>query len=77
MLGAAPQSSSRRDYSPLHASGEVGELGLVPEESEFDQERGREIDRAVVEGYRRIPPTQGERAEALASLREAIAEEPW
>jgi Arc/MetJ-type ribon-helix-helix transcriptional regulator len=40
-------------------------------------ERGRAIDRAVVDGYRRVPPTAGERAEALASLREAIMEEPW
>jgi Arc/MetJ-type ribon-helix-helix transcriptional regulator len=35
------------------------------------------VDRAVVEGYRRLPPTRADDAAALASLREAIAEEPW
>jgi Arc/MetJ-type ribon-helix-helix transcriptional regulator len=39
--------------------------------------RRRAIDRAVVEGYRRTPPTRAEEFAALASLREAIAEEPW
>ena len=37
----------------------------------------REMDRVVVDGYRRIPPTEAEGAGALASLREAIIEEPW
>jgi len=40
-------------------------------------ERRRETDRAVVEGYRRIPATATEKDAAVASLREAIAEEPW
>ncbi len=40
-------------------------------------ERRRSTDRAVVEGYRRVPPTQAEEVAALASLRDAIAEEPW
>lgn len=40
-------------------------------------ERRRADDRAVVEGYRRIPPTPEEEAAALSSLRDAIAEEPW
>lgn len=39
--------------------------------------RRRALDLAVVDGYRRIPPTPAEEAVALASLREAIAEEPW
>jgi Arc/MetJ-type ribon-helix-helix transcriptional regulator len=39
--------------------------------------RRRAIDRAVVEGYRRTPPTRAEELAAMASLREAIAEEPW
>ena len=43
--------------------------------AELDR-RGRD-DRAIVEGYRRVPPTQVERAAAIASLRDAIAEEPW
>jgi Arc/MetJ-type ribon-helix-helix transcriptional regulator len=40
-------------------------------------ERRWAVDRAVAEGYRRHPPTTAEDAAALASLREAIAEEPW
>lgn len=34
-------------------------------------------DRAIVEGYSRLPPTAAERDAALGSLRDAIAEEPW
>lgn len=40
-------------------------------------ERRRKTDRAVIEGYRRIPATAAERNAAIASLREAIVEEPW
>ncbi|MDQ6928302.1 MAG: ribbon-helix-helix protein, CopG family [Actinomycetota bacterium] len=40
-------------------------------------ERRRKTDRAVVEGYRRIPVTAAEKDAATASLREAIIEEPW
>jgi Arc/MetJ-type ribon-helix-helix transcriptional regulator len=46
-------------------------------ETVMELERRRRLDRAVVEGYRRVPPTPAERAAAIASLREAIAEEPW
>ncbi len=35
------------------------------------------IDEAIVDGYRRSPPTTAEDNAAMASLREAIAEEPW
>ncbi|MBA2274681.1 MAG: hypothetical protein H0W21_12400 [Actinobacteria bacterium] len=40
-------------------------------------ERRREVDRSIIEGYRRKPPTHAEEAAALESLREAIVEEPW
>lgn len=40
-------------------------------------ERRRQTDRAIVDGYRRIPPTAAEHDAAIASLRDAIAEEPW
>ena len=43
----------------------------------MELDRRRRTDRAVVEGYRRVPPTVAEREAAIASLREAIAEEPW
>ena len=37
----------------------------------------RRTDRAVVDGYTRQPPTETEEHAALASLREAILDEPW
>jgi hypothetical protein len=36
-----------------------------------------EADAAIIEGYRRVPPTEAEFDVAVASLRDAIAEEPW
>ncbi len=35
------------------------------------------IDRAIVDGYRRVPAAAGDDASAMASLRAAISEEPW
>ena len=46
-------------------------------ETVMELERRRRTDRAVVDGYRRVPPTPAEREAAIASLRDAIAEEPW
>lgn len=40
-------------------------------------DRRRAADTAIAEGYRDAPPTDAERAAAIASLQEAIAEEPW
>lgn len=40
-------------------------------------DRRREVDRAIVDGYRRHPPTESEQKAAITSLRDAIAEEPW
>lgn len=40
-------------------------------------DRRRATDDAIVDGYRRIPPTGPELDAAIASLRDAIAEEPW
>jgi len=42
-----------------------------------DAERRRMVDEAVVEGYTRIPPSASEKAAAMASLRDAIADGPW
>ena len=39
--------------------------------------RSQQTDRAIVEGYRRTPPTTVEHDSAVKSLRDAIAEEPW
>lgn len=40
-------------------------------------ERRRKTDRALVDGYQRTPLTAAEKGAAIASLREAITEEPW
>lgn len=40
-------------------------------------QRRQRIDQAIIEGYRRLPATAAESSGAIASLREAIAEEPW
>ncbi len=42
-----------------------------------ESEHRRTIDRSIVDGYRRTPPTSADDAAALDSLRSAIAEEPW
>ena len=41
------------------------------------RERARLADLAIAEGYRRQPPTPGETRSAVASLRDAILDEPW
>ncbi len=40
-------------------------------------EREREIDAAIVAGYRRCPPSPAEDRAAVAELRAAIEDEPW
>jgi Arc/MetJ-type ribon-helix-helix transcriptional regulator len=40
-------------------------------------EHRQQIDRAIVAGYQRTPPDAVEDDAAVASLRDAIAEEPW
>ncbi len=46
-------------------------------EAVMELDRRHLTDLAVVEGYRRTPPTEIERKAAIASLRDAILEEPW
>jgi metal-responsive CopG/Arc/MetJ family transcriptional regulator len=41
-----------------------------------DEEKVR-IDREIIEGYERIPPTEEEMAWAEAGVREDIEEDPW
>ena len=62
----------RRGVFPTRAAAVRAGIELL---AELEERRG--VDRAIVDGYRRSPPTAGEDAAALASLREAIAEEPW
>jgi Arc/MetJ-type ribon-helix-helix transcriptional regulator len=42
-----------------------------------DQAERVRIDRALIAGYRRLPPTADEEAAARAALRAAIEDEPW
>lgn len=46
-------------------------------EAILELNRRRVTDEAVVDGYRRVPPTAAEREAAISSLRDAILEEPW
>ena len=46
-------------------------------EALVELDRRRRDDRSIVAGYQRTPPTDAETAAAIASLRDAIAEEPW
>lgn len=46
-------------------------------EAVLELDRRRLTDLAVLDGYRRTPPSEAERQAAIASLREAILEEPW
>jgi Arc/MetJ-type ribon-helix-helix transcriptional regulator len=46
-------------------------------EAVADSQRRRQIDRAVIEGYRRIPAGETEHEAAVASLRDAILDERW
>ena len=46
-------------------------------EAVAESERRRKTDRAVVAGYRRVPAGKAEHEAAVASLRDAIREEPW
>lgn len=46
-------------------------------EAVADLDRRRLTDQAIVDGYRRLPPTEADGHAALASLHDAITEEPW
>lgn len=46
-------------------------------EAVAESERRRQVDQAVIEGYQRRPAGVAEREAAIASLRDAILEEPW
>ncbi len=46
-------------------------------EAVAESERRRQVDQAVIEGYQRRPASAAERQAAVASLLDAISEEPW
>ncbi len=39
--------------------------------------RRHRVDLSIIDGYRQQPPTDADAAAAVASLRDAIAQEPW
>lgn len=46
-------------------------------EAVLELDRRRLTDQAIVDGYRRVAPTEAEGQAAISSLRDAILEEPW
>jgi Arc/MetJ-type ribon-helix-helix transcriptional regulator len=46
-------------------------------EAVTESQRRRQIDRAVITGYQRTPAGDADHESAVASLREAIVDEPW
>ena len=46
-------------------------------EAVLELDRRHLTDLAIIEGYRRTPPSNADREAALASLRDAIVDEPW
>lgn len=46
-------------------------------EAVLELDRRRLTDQAIVDGYRRVAPTEAERQAAISSLRDAIIGEPW
>jgi hypothetical protein len=68
-----------RAIDELVASGRASRAAVIVEAIDrlvADLERER-IDRAIVEGYTRIPQTEDELAWAEWSAEQSIREEPW
>jgi metal-responsive CopG/Arc/MetJ family transcriptional regulator len=68
------------DLDGLVADGRVASRSegvRVALEQLVDEHRRRRIGEEIVEGYRRIPETDEEIAQAERATRASIAEEPW
>jgi Arc/MetJ-type ribon-helix-helix transcriptional regulator len=70
-LDVLDQLVARGAFASRAAAVRAGVAALV------EADRRHQDDLAIVEGYRRVPPTSAEHSAAVASLRDAIAEEPW
>lgn len=70
LLVALDELIARGVYESRAAAARAGIEAVV------ELDRRRLTDQAIVDGYRRIPPTAVERDEAFSSLRDAILEEP-
>jgi Arc/MetJ-type ribon-helix-helix transcriptional regulator len=71
LLTALDDLVARGGYETRAAAVRAGVEALL------ELDRRRVCDQAIVEGYRRAPPTEAERQAAIGSLRDAILEEPW
>lgn len=86
MLFAMPQLVTR---VPAELAAQIDELvaaGVFASRSDavrrsleqaIDEHRRRRLGEAIVEGYRRIPPTEDELEGLDAAVREMVEEEPW
>jgi Arc/MetJ-type ribon-helix-helix transcriptional regulator len=71
LLAEVDELVARGIYDSRAAAVRAGLVAVV------DSERRRQIDRAVIDGYRRIPAGETEHLAAVASLRDSILAEPW
>ncbi|MGH9064050.1 MAG: ribbon-helix-helix domain-containing protein [Acidimicrobiales bacterium] len=71
LLGAVDQFVAEGIYESRAAAVRAGMEAVV------ELHQRQRTDRAIVAGYSRIPASKAETSAAIASLRDAIAEEPW
>lgn len=71
LLDALDDMVQRGRYVSRAAAVRAGLVALA------EADRRHRIDENIIEGYTQVPPTPTEDAAAGASLRAAIAEEPW
>lgn len=71
LLAGLDELVSRGAYESRAAAVRAGVEAIM------EIERRRQVDRDVIEGYRRKPVKKAERDAAIASLRDAILEEAW
>jgi len=81
-----PQLVTRVDAELVDAVDRLVSDGVVASRSEavrmgleqlVDRSRRAEIAAAILDGYRRIPPSEQELRRAEQGLRALVAEEPW
>ena len=86
MLNAMPQLVTRVDQRLVEAVDRLVADGVLASRSEavrlgleqlVDRARRAEIAAAILDGYRRVPPTDDELRRAGDGLQALLAEEPW
>ena len=71
LLAALDDLVARGVYESRAAAARAGIEAVV------ELDRRLLTDRAIVDGYRRVAPTDAEREAAISSLRDAILDERW